>query len=100
MIAGPGSSLKNGPAILIRSSTCVLPNICCKWKGTPDMSLSQVELRTGTLYGSFWPQYDDELFAQSLALFKERWLANGEDVNFFAGKRCLDVGCGGGRYSF
>ena len=100
MIAGPGLSLKNGPAILIRSSTCVLPNICCKWKGTPDMSLSQVELRTGTLYGFVWPQYDDELFAQSLALFKERWLANGEDVNFFAGKRCLDVGCGGGRYSF
>lgn len=63
------------------------------------MSTASVELRTGKLYGGLWPQYDDELFQQSLALFKERWLANGEDVNFFAGRRCLDVGCGGGRFS-
>ncbi len=64
------------------------------------MPLSSVEERTAKLYGGLWGRYDDELFTQSVALFKERWLANGEDANFFVGKRCLDVGCGGGRYSF
>jgi ubiquinone/menaquinone biosynthesis C-methylase UbiE len=63
------------------------------------MSTTSVEFRTGKLYGGLWSQYDDELFAKSLALFKDRWLANGEDPYFFNGKRCLDVGCGGGRYS-
>lgn len=63
------------------------------------MSTSTVEFRTGRLYGGLWSQYDDELFAKSLALFQDRWLANNEDLNFFKGKRCLDVGCGGGRYS-
>ena len=43
------------------------------------MSTTSVEFRTGKLYGGLWSQYDDELFAKSLALFKDRWLANGED---------------------
>lgn len=63
------------------------------------MSTSSIEFRTGKLYGGLWSQYDDELFLKSLALFKDRWLANGEPSDFFVGKRCLDVGCGGGRYS-
>jgi ubiquinone/menaquinone biosynthesis C-methylase UbiE len=63
------------------------------------MSTSSVEFNTGKLYGGLWSQYDDDLFMKSLALFKDRWLANREDANFFQGKRCLDVGCGGGRYS-
>jgi ubiquinone/menaquinone biosynthesis C-methylase UbiE len=61
--------------------------------------LSTVEERTGALYGDLWPQYDDKLFLESLALFAKRWAANGEDPGFFEGKRCLDAGCGGGRYS-
>ncbi|MGH9691512.1 MAG: class I SAM-dependent methyltransferase [Candidatus Acidiferrales bacterium] len=64
------------------------------------MPISSVEQRTGQLYGGLWSQYDDDLFVKSLQLFKDRWLANGEAPDFFAGKRCLDVGCGGGRYSF
>lgn len=63
------------------------------------MPISSIEQRTGKLYGNLWPQYDDELFAKSLDLFKDRWLANNEPADFFLGKRCLDVGCGGGRYS-
>ncbi|MBV9742978.1 MAG: methyltransferase domain-containing protein [Acidobacteriia bacterium] len=58
-----------------------------------------VEQRTGQLYGDLWPQYDDKLFRESLDLFAKRWQANGEDPEFFHGKRCLDAGCGGGRYS-
>lgn len=29
---------------------------------------------------------------------RNRWIANGEDPRFFAGKHCLDAGCGGGRF--
>lgn len=63
------------------------------------MPISSVEQQTGKLYGGLWSQYDDDLFKKSLELFKQRWLANNEPENFFQGKRCLDVGCGGGRYS-
>jgi ubiquinone/menaquinone biosynthesis C-methylase UbiE len=63
------------------------------------MPISSVEQQTGKLYGGLWSQYDDDLFMKSLELFKQRWLANNEPENFFQGKRCLDVGCGGGRYS-
>lgn len=58
-----------------------------------------IEQQTGALYGNLWPQYDDKLFLESVALFEKRWRANGEAPDFFRGKRCLDVGCGGGRYS-
>lgn len=63
------------------------------------MPISTIEQQTGKLYGGLWSQYDDELFAKSLDLFKDRWVANNEPADFFHGKRCLDVGCGGGRYS-
>ena len=63
-------------------------------------SLSSLELRTADLYGKLWPQYGDELFCESVNLFALRWLTNGEDPAFFRDKLCLDVGCGGGRYSF
>jgi len=62
--------------------------------------LSSVDLRTAALYGKLWPLYDDELFVESVNLFAIRWLANGEDPEFFRDRVCLDVGCGGGRYCF
>ncbi|HLG98180.1 MAG TPA: class I SAM-dependent methyltransferase [Bryobacteraceae bacterium] len=58
-----------------------------------------IEQQTGALYGQLWPQYDDPLFLESVSLFEKRWRANGEPADFFQGKKCLDVGCGGGRYS-
>lgn len=54
---------------------------------------------TAKLFSDLWHRYDDTLYNQSVEVFKKRWVANGEDENFFIGKRCLDVGCGGGRYS-
>jgi ubiquinone/menaquinone biosynthesis C-methylase UbiE len=67
---------------------------------TGAVSLSSVDFRTATLYGKLWPRYGDDLFSESVDLFAARWLANGEDPDFFRDKVCLDVGCGGGRYSF
>jgi ubiquinone/menaquinone biosynthesis C-methylase UbiE len=61
--------------------------------------LSGVEKSTGTLFGDLWHRYDDKLFEESVALFAERFKANDFDLEWFQGKRCLDVGCGGGRYT-
>ncbi|HEY0970475.1 MAG TPA: class I SAM-dependent methyltransferase [Gemmatimonadales bacterium] len=58
-----------------------------------------VERKTGQLYGEFWHHYDDVLFTESVGLLERRWRANGEPPDFFQGKRCLDAGCGGGRYT-
>lgn len=58
-----------------------------------------VEAKTAEVYGELWGRYDDQLFLQSVELFEKRWIANGEDPRFFAGKHCLDAGCGGGRFS-
>lgn len=65
---------------------------------SPDLKKS-VEERTGRVFGDLWHRYDDALFKQSVELFEMRWRANGERGDFFTGKRCLDAGCGGGRYS-
>lgn len=59
-----------------------------------------IEDRTGKLFGDLWHRYDDQLFKQSVDLFGARWRTNGEPEDFFRGKRCLDAGCGGGRFSF
>ncbi|MGI8632645.1 MAG: class I SAM-dependent methyltransferase [Solirubrobacterales bacterium] len=59
-----------------------------------------VEQATGELFGDLWHRYDDALFKESVDLFEARWRANGEPSDHFQGKRCLDAGCGGGRYTF
>ncbi|HYH81578.1 MAG TPA: methyltransferase domain-containing protein [Longimicrobium sp.] len=58
-----------------------------------------VERETGRLFSDLWHRYDDAQYKHSVELFRQRWLANGEPEDFFGGKRCLDVGCGGGRYT-
>ncbi len=64
------------------------------------MTRETVERETGKLFGALWSHYDDQLFKESVELFPRRWKQNGEPPDHFEGKRCLDVGCGGGRYSF
>ena len=61
--------------------------------------MSELETRTGRLFGDLWHYLDDEQFEQSVALFASRFEANGFDLSWFEGKKCLDVGCGGGRYT-
>jgi ubiquinone/menaquinone biosynthesis C-methylase UbiE len=61
--------------------------------------LADVIGETGRLFGDLWHRYDDALFEESVALFARRFEANGFDLQWFRGKRCLDAGCGGGRYS-
>src|SRR5438874_1223600 len=54
---------------------------------------------TGRLFGDLWHRYDENLYEESIALFARRFEANGFDLSWFRGRRCLDAGCGGGRYS-
>lgn len=61
------------------------------------MSTKQAE--TGKLFGELWPAYTDEQFKFSVELLGRRFRENGFDMNWFKGKKCLDIGCGGGRYS-
>ena len=61
--------------------------------------MSEVEARTGRLFGDLWHHLDDEQFEQSVALFARRFEANGFDLSWLEEKKCLDVGCGGGRYT-
>jgi len=62
------------------------------------MTLDVVE-KTGQLFGDLWHKLDEEQFEESVALFARRFEANGFDLGWLKGKRCLDAGCGGGRYS-
>ncbi len=50
---------------------------------------------TGSLFGDLWHRYGDDLFENSVNLFTARFKANGFDLKWFRGKRCLDAGCGG-----
>jgi len=57
------------------------------------------EKETGNLFGKLFPAYDDKAFLSSLELFKKRFEENNFPLDWFKGKKCLDAGCGGGRYS-
>src|SRR5689334_3112262 len=54
---------------------------------------------TAELFGSLWGRLDDAQYRDSVELFAKRFRANGFDLNWFNGKRCLDAGCGSGRYA-
>lgn len=53
---------------------------------------------TGALYGSLFTAYDEKLFDESVGLFFTRQQKWETDLEWFRGKRCLDAGCGGGRF--
>ena len=60
---------------------------------------SILEMETGSLFGQLWTELTDEQYRSSVELFTKRANANGFDLRWLNGKRCLDGGCGSGRYS-
>ncbi len=54
---------------------------------------------TGELFGSLFVAFDEVNFLKSVDLFKRRFEENNFDMDYFKDKKCLDLGCGGGRYS-
>lgn len=57
------------------------------------------EHSTAQLFGRLFPAYDKTSFDFSRELFERRFVANNFSLDWFKGKKCLDVGCGGGRYT-
>ena len=61
--------------------------------------MNKVERATGELFGSLWGKLTDQQYRESVDLFRRRFEANGFDLSWFTGKRCLDAGTGSGRYA-
>jgi ubiquinone/menaquinone biosynthesis C-methylase UbiE len=61
--------------------------------------MDNIAQNTGELFGKLFTAFDQENFLKSVSLFEKRFKENNFDLDFFKGKNCLDLGCGGGRYS-
>lgn len=55
------------------------------------------EQATGQLFGKLFPSYDRASYLHSMDLLGRRFAENQFPMDWFVGKTCLDVGCGGGR---
>ena len=60
---------------------------------------STLEEVTGKLFGGLWTSLNDQQYRESVELFTKRAIANNFDLDWLKGKKCLDAGCGSGRYS-
>jgi len=56
-----------------------------------------IEAFTADLYGRCWTYYSDDEFKAMAKLFTRRFEKNGISLDL-QGKRCIDLGCGSGRY--
>ncbi len=56
-----------------------------------------VEAFTADLYGRCWTYYSDAEFKEMAGLFTRRFDKNGITLDL-KGKKCIDLGCGSGRY--
>ena len=54
---------------------------------------------TQELFQTAWTAYDHKTYAHSLGLMQSRLACSGFDKNYFSGKRCIDGGCGTGRFA-
>lgn len=63
------------------------------------MKKTAIESQTGKLFGNLFSAYDSKNYLRSVELFRQRFEDNGFDISYFKNKKCLDLGCGGGRYS-
>ena len=63
------------------------------------METNVIENQTGELFGNLFAAFDSENYLRSVKLFKERFEDNNFDLSYFREKKCLDLGCGGGRYT-
>jgi ubiquinone/menaquinone biosynthesis C-methylase UbiE len=61
------------------------------------MSLTEDEQITTVVFGDTFALYSDAEFEEFIGFLRTRLAANGIPLSAFAGKRCLDAGCGGGR---
>jgi ubiquinone/menaquinone biosynthesis C-methylase UbiE len=63
----------------------------------PAAASETIEAFTADLYGRCWTYYSDADFLGMAKLFQRRFDKNGVELDL-KGKRCIDLGCGSGRY--
>ena len=62
--------------------------------------LAQVQATTAVVFGNTFSLYSDDEYEEFVEFLRRRLRSNSIDLErVFAGKRCLDAGCGGGRGS-
>jgi ubiquinone/menaquinone biosynthesis C-methylase UbiE len=54
---------------------------------------------TKELFQTAWTTYNHDTYAHSLKLMQSRLTSSGFDESYFGGKRCIDGGCGTGRFA-
>ncbi|MCZ6894591.1 MAG: class I SAM-dependent methyltransferase [Gammaproteobacteria bacterium] len=62
--------------------------------------LDAVESFNIALFDLLWAPYDEAALDEAMNRLKQRLLYNDLGPAFLSGKRCVDLGCGGGRFSF
>lgn len=62
------------------------------------MNIETYQKETGGIYGDLFNAYSEELFEDSVELFIKRHKKWGVSLEWFKDKKCLDAGCGGGRF--
>ena len=85
----------------LRGGGSVAPKSIKASIGSSELGISDtgIAAQTGALYGDLWHRYSDADFSHSINLIYERMVTNQFDFDLIKGKRCLDLGCGGGRAS-
>lgn len=64
-----------------------------------DESFGDVESETGSHYGNLFAEFDSKQYDEAAQLLRDRFERNEFDLDFPKGKKALDAGCGGGRYT-
>ena len=81
----------------LKESTNAVPNL--------NFSISKeefetVEQATGEHYGNLFSEFDEQFyFEEPVKLLRDRFERNELPITEFQGKKALDAGCGGGRYT-
>ena len=71
-----------------------------KFTSLSEENFFNVENKVGCHYGNLFKAFDDDhYFNETVDLLKTRLSRNNFDFSYVDGKRALDAGCGGGRYT-
>jgi len=60
--------------------------------------IRKTEIELSKIYHPVWNSFTKDQFKDAVTLFGGRLKANGFDLEWFKGKKCIDAGCGSGRY--
>ncbi len=60
----------------------------------------EIENFNMSLFDQLWAPYDEFALREAMERVKKRLALNGFGPAFFKNKKCVDLGCGGGRFSF